>query len=100
MTGRVMQEIARLQQNGPSVDLTNRAKEAARRNYELQLKRNEYWLRRLESLVTLGGEPSEILKRGQHIDAVTPQTLQEVFKKYFPAERSTIVTLMPVAAQQ
>jgi zinc protease len=100
MTGRVMQEIARLQREGPSADLTNRAKEAARRNYELQLRQNDYWLRRLQSLVTLDGEPTEILKRGQHIDAVTPATLQEMFRKYFPSERSTIVTLMPAATQQ
>ena len=36
----------------------------------------------------------------QRIDAVTPQTLQEVFRKYFPADRSTVITLMPAAAQQ
>jgi len=100
MTGRVMQEIARLQREGPSQDLTNRAKEAARRSYELQLRQNEYWMRRLQSLVTLGGEPTEILKRGKYIDAVTPQTLQDVFRKYFPSERSTIVTLVPAATQQ
>jgi zinc protease len=99
MTARVMTEIKRLQQEGPSVDLTNRAKEAARRNYELALKQNAYWLGRLQSTVTLGGKPEEILKRGERIDAVTPQTLQDVFKKYFPAERSTVVTLMPAATQ-
>ena len=34
MTDRVLQEIKRLQQDGPSADLTNRAKETARRGYE------------------------------------------------------------------
>jgi predicted Zn-dependent peptidase len=33
--------------------------------------------------------------RSQRIDAVTPQLLQEAFRKYFPADRSTIVTLAP-----
>ena len=99
MTARVMTEIARLQQDGPSADLTNRAKEAARRNYELALKQNNYWLGRLQSAVALGANPEEILKRGQRIDAVTPQTLQDIFKKYFPAERSTVVTLMPATTQ-
>jgi zinc protease len=99
MTARVMTEIKRLQQEGPSVDLTNRAKEAARRSYELALKQNNYWLARLQSAVTMGSNAEEILKRGARIDAVTPQTLQDVFKKYFPAERSTVVTLMPAATQ-
>ena len=99
MTSRVMAEIRRLQQDGPSDDLTNRAKEAARRNYELALKQNNYWLGRLQSAAVLGANPEDILTRGQRIDAVTPKTLQEIFKKYFPAERSTVVTLVPAATQ-
>ena len=34
MTDRVLEEIKRLQDEGPSADLTNRAKEGARRTYE------------------------------------------------------------------
>jgi zinc protease len=95
MSERVMQEIKRLQQEGPSADLTNRAKESARRNYETALKQNGYWLRRLDSAHLLGSDPAEILRRNNRIDAVTPQVLQEVFKRYFPFDRSTIVTLVP-----
>jgi len=95
MTDRVLQEIKRLQQEGPSADLTNRAKESARRNYETALKQNGYWLRRLDSVHLLGSDPTEILRRNDRIDAVTPQVLQDVFKRYFPFDRSTIVTLVP-----
>ncbi|MBI3400051.1 MAG: insulinase family protein [Acidobacteria bacterium] len=95
MTTRVLQEIKKLQETAPSEDLTNRAKESARRTYETSLKQNDYWLRRLQSITMLGGDPSEIVTRGQRIDAVTPQALQDVFKKYFPETRSTIVTLVP-----
>ncbi|HEV8209988.1 MAG TPA: insulinase family protein, partial [Vicinamibacterales bacterium] len=95
MTARVMQEIKRLQQEGPTKDLTDRAKETARRGYETALKTNDYWLGRLQTIKTYNRDPGEILTRGKRIDAVTPQVLQEVFKQYFPAERSTIVTLMP-----
>ena len=98
MTKRVVQEITRLQQEGPSVDLTNRAKEAARRQYELALMQNDYWLGRLQSIHMFDRDPHEILTRRDRIDSVTPQVLQEVFRKYFPAERSTIVTLVPAAA--
>ena len=94
-----MQEIKRLQQEGPSDDLTNRAKETARRGYETALKQNDYWLGRLQTVKTYSRDPGEILTRVQRIDAVTPQVLQDVFKKYFPAERSTVVTLMPAATQ-
>ena len=98
MTKRVMTEIARLQADGPSVDLTNRAKENARRGYETALRQNDYWLARLETIHMFDRDPHEILTRAQRIDSVTPQVLQEVFRKYFPADRSTIVTLVPASA--
>jgi zinc protease len=97
MTARVMQEIKRLQQEGPTADLTNRAKETARRGYETALKTNDYWLGRLQTVKMYDRDPAEILTRVKRIDSVTPQVLQEVFRKYFPADRSTVVTLVPAA---
>ncbi len=98
MVGRVLDEVKKLQQEGPSADLTNRAKAAARLNYETALKQNSYWLRRLDTVHALGGHPEDILTRGARIDAVTPATLQETFKRYFPLERRTVVTLVPAPA--
>jgi zinc protease len=98
MTTRVLQEIKKLQATAPSADLTNRAKESAKRTYETSLKQNDYWLRRLQTITMLGGNPAEIVTRATRIDGVTPQALQDVFKKYFPENRSTIVTLVPAAA--
>jgi predicted Zn-dependent peptidase len=98
MTARVMQEVAKLQTEGPSADLTSRAREAAKRSYETSLRQNEYWLGRLQASSTFGRDPHEILTRTQRIDAVTPERLQEIFKRYFPADRATIVTLKPMAA--
>jgi zinc protease len=95
MTARTLQEVARLQKEGPSQDLTTRAKETARRAYETAVKQNGFWLQRLQSANLLGRDPLLILTRLQRIEAVTPEILHETFKKYFPAERSTIVTLMP-----
>jgi len=95
MTKRVLQEIKRLQDEGPSADLTNRAKESATRAYETAMRQNDYWLARLETITSYNRDPHEILTRQQRIDAITPQSLQAMFKKYFPADRSTIVTLVP-----
>jgi zinc protease len=95
MTARVLKEIKRLQDEGPSADLTDKAKETARRGYETALKQNDYWLGRLQSVNMLGRDPGEILTRNERIDAVTPQVLQDVFKLYFPSDRTTVVTLVP-----
>ena len=95
MTGRVQQEIERLQREGPSADLTNRAKESARRAHETELRENGFWLGRLQSAKLLGREPLLILKRFDRIDAVTPEILHDAFKKYFPTDRYTVVRLLP-----
>jgi zinc protease len=99
MIERALREIARLQKEGPSVDLTNRAKESARRGYETALRTNDYWLGRLQTVQTYNRDPGEILSRPKRIDAVTPPVLQETFKKYFPADRMTVVTLVPMPTQ-
>ena len=99
MTTRVVEEIKKLQEAGPSDDLTNRAKETARRGYETALKTNDYWLGRLQTVQMYSRNPSEILTRQQRINAITPQVLQQVFREYFPLNRSTTVTLMPATPQ-
>ena len=95
MIDRVQKEVVRLQTDGPSADLTTRAKETARRTYETSVKQNGFWLGRLQSAKLLGRDPMLILSRLQRIDAVTPAILHETFKKYFPADRFTVVTLVP-----
>ncbi len=95
MVERTLQEVKRLQQEGPSEDLTNRAKEAARREFETSMKQNGAWLGRLQVTKLLDRDPMVILERPQRIDAITPAVLHEMFKKYFPLDRYTVVTLLP-----
>jgi zinc protease len=95
MTDRVMQEVQRLQKEGPSEDLLNRAKETARRNYETALKQNNYWLGRLQTTQLFGQDPAIITTRLDRINALSVPSVQEAFKKYFPMNRYTVVTLLP-----
>jgi zinc protease len=95
MVERTLQEVKRLQQEGPSANLTTRAKESARREDETGRMQNGYWLGRLQVSKLLGRDPLLILQRQQRIDALTPAILHEMFKKYFPLDRYTVVTLVP-----
>ncbi len=97
MSARVLLEVQRLQKEGPNDDLVNRAKETARRNYETQLRQNDYWLRRFEAVRMWGQDPAMIAHRRERIEAITPAAVQDAFKKYFPADRMTVVTLVPAA---
>jgi zinc protease len=99
MTDRVMEEVRKFRNGPPSDDLLNRAKETARRNYETQLKQNDYWLRRFEFVQMYGQDPRIITTRNDRINALTPQTVEETFKKYFPMDRYTVVTLLPAPKQ-
>jgi zinc protease len=95
MIDRTLQEVKRLQQEGPSQDLVTRAKETARREHETALKQNGFWLGRLQSAKLLGRDPVLILKREERIDALTAANIQAAFRTYFPTDRFTVVTLMP-----
>jgi zinc protease len=95
MTDRVLQEVKHLQDEPPPAALVATVKEAARRQDETTLKENVYWLARLQTLRSLGRDPSEIVTRAARIDAVTPADVQEALKRYVPLDRYTVVTLMP-----
>jgi zinc protease len=97
MTDKVFDEVRRLQQEGPAAALVDSAKETARRGYETSLRENNYWLRRLQTAHMFGTQPAEILTRAERIDAVTPAGVQEIYKKYFPLDRYTAITLVPEA---
>jgi zinc protease len=99
MTDRVLQEVRRLQEQGPSEDLTSRAKESARRGYETALRQNSYWMQRMRSVHMLGRDPGEILTRVERIDAITPAIIQETFRRFFRLDRYTVVTLVPEPAR-
>jgi zinc protease len=96
MADTVLAEVGRMQKQGPSEDLTNRARETARREHETGMKQNGYWLSRLQGARLLGLDPvAHVLGREARIQGVTPAVLKDTFIKYFPLERYTIVTLVP-----
>ena len=95
MIERTMTEVRRIQKEGPTADLVTRAKETARREHETALRQNGYWLGRLQSAKMLGRDPLLILSREARIDAITPVNVQEMFNKYFPMDRHTVITLLP-----
>jgi zinc protease len=95
MIERVQQEVERFKKDGPSDALLTKAKETARRNYETSLKTNGYWLGRFQAVKMWGQDPAIIARRVERINALTPALVKDAFNKYFPSNRTTVVTLMP-----
>jgi zinc protease len=98
MTERVLQEIKRLQREGPSADSVERAKQVARRADETSLKQNAHWMSQLMAARMRGTDPAAILQRPERIERVTAQTVQQAIQRYFPFDRFTQVSLVPAQA--
>ena len=99
MTARVMQEVAKFRQDGPSEEQLAKVKETARRNYETSLKTNAYWLNRFKAVNLYHQDPAIIATRGDRINALTVASVKEAFDKYFPQDQTTVVTLLPAPSK-
>jgi zinc protease len=95
LTAEVMKEIERLKKEGPSADDVKRVQELERRDLETAMKQNSFWMGSLQTVHMLGWDPESIVRRQERIDKLTPEVLHEIFRKYFPVERQTVVTLKP-----
>jgi predicted Zn-dependent peptidase len=74
--------------------------ELERRDLETASRQNSYWVGSLQTVHMLGWDPGSIARREDRIRKLTPQVLHETFKRYFPTDRYTLVTLKPETAPQ
>jgi zinc protease len=93
----VMTEVERLRREGPSAADVQAIKEQETNGLQESMRQNGYWLSSLQSAHLLGRDPRRILARPERTASLTTENIHEMFKKYFPANRNTIVTLMPEA---
>jgi len=95
LTAAVMAEIDRLKREGPSDEDVRAVKEAEKNDLETALRQNGYWLNSLQAMHLLGRDPKRILLRAERAESLSQANVQAALRKYFPAERHTVVTLMP-----
>jgi zinc protease len=98
LTAAVMTELDRLRREGPTDTDVQVVIETERRDLETSLKTNNYWLNSLQTAHLLGRDPRAILQRIARAETLTRANIHEMFKKYFPETRHTVVTLMPEVA--
>jgi zinc protease len=95
LTGEVLKEVERLKTEGPSAEDVARVQELERRDLETAMQQNAFWIGSLQTVHMLGWDPASITRRVERIQKLSPQVLHETFKKYFPTDRYTVVTLRP-----
>ena len=98
LTKAVFAEIDHLRRDGPSAADVSAVKEAEKNDIQTSLRQNGYWLSSLQAMHQLGRDPRKILQRIERADSLTVDNVHAAFTKYFPADRYTLVTLMPAAA--
>jgi zinc protease len=95
LSAAVMTEVDRLRREGPTATDLQIVKEADKNDLVTALRQNAYWLNALQSSHVLGRDPKMIPRRSERTDALTVENVHEAIKKYLPADRYTVVTLLP-----
>jgi zinc protease len=95
LTQAALDEIKRLQTEGPAPENLEKVRETLLRNYEKGLKEDSFWLGNLvfyrENELSFG----EILKSPERARALTPKKVQDAARKYFSAENVLVARLLP-----
>jgi zinc protease len=100
LTTAVMTELDRLRRDGPSAADVDKVKQAEKNDLQTSMRQNGYWLNSLQTAHLLGRDPRRIAQRIDRAESLNVANVHEAFKKYFPIDRYTVVTLMPEAAPQ
>ncbi len=95
MVAASLEEVRKLREQGPSAADVQKIQEVERRELEVALKQNATWSGSLQAVHMYGFDPRRIAKRRERIDLLTPENLKDTFRKYYPLDRYTVLTLLP-----
>ena len=93
----MLAELDRLRREGPTAADVQAVKEAEKNSIQEGLKENGYWQGSLLAMHVLGRDARRIPQRIERTESLNQENIHAAIRKYFPADRHTIVTLMPEA---
>lgn len=90
-----MDEIQKIKDNGPAeADLT-KVKETWTKQYQEDVKDNNYWLNKLQQSVEMGSNAGDVLTVEKRINALTTKDVKEAANLYFNMKNYLQVVLNP-----
>ena len=95
LTEVVFEQIHRLQQQDPQQAEVAAVVEQFRRQYELSLKENGYWLGQLVAVYRRGEDPHEIVNYEERLAQITPAAVRAAAQAAFDFADYVQVTLYP-----
>ncbi len=91
----VLNEIEQLKKEGAPVENVQKILAEGRRNMEIQVKDNNYWLYNLQSKYYRDEDPLTILQEQKMLTDLTPEKTKELANKYFNLQNYATFILMP-----
>ena len=95
LTNSVYEIIKSIQENGISDEHFQKVIETEKRNKEVQIKENGYWMSALKYSYQYGYDPEDIIKYEERIDSVTKEEVQAVARKYINFDNYVYLRLLP-----
>ena len=91
----VYQEVRRLQTVGPDAEHVDKVQQQDRRQREVQLRENGFWLAELESSLWNDEDPRLILDYDTLVDSLTPESIRAAAARWVDLDRHVEVVLVP-----
>jgi len=91
----VYEEVRRLQTVGPDLEHVAKVQQQDRRQREVQLRENGFWLAELESSLWNDEDPRLILDYDTLVDSLTPESIRAAAARWVDLDRHVEVVLVP-----
>ncbi|MCX6142751.1 MAG: insulinase family protein [Ignavibacteriales bacterium] len=91
----VMVQLDSLRMQGPDQVYVDKVKEIQRRNREVNLKENRFWLSQFRVAYANGENPEELLGFNKLVDNLSVGAMQSAAKKFFDTNNMVKVVLFP-----
>lgn len=88
-------EVNKIKKNGPTQDDLNKFIIEQKRQLELQLKENNFWMSQISSSYQLNEDPADVLRRLDELNKITIESIKETAGKYLVSDRLFKFILLP-----
>lgn len=99
LTRAVFAEVESLKKQGPDPRLVEKVREMQRRQREVDLKENSFWLEAVQAAYVHGTDPRQILEYEGLVDGLSPAAVQAAARQYLDGENYVRVSLFPEAGE-
>jgi zinc protease len=98
LVAAVLSEVDKMRRDGPTASEVRNVKEGEKNDLAAAVTQNGFWLNSLQSAQVMGRDPRLIPNRRERTDLLTEQNIHEAAQKYLPADRYTVLSLLPETA--